>query len=161
MMNKLHPIRLALCAGVLAVSLLAALPVAAKTDAPVRISAATSGSPRVGQPLTVALSFRTEKSGQLLSVRYTIEGTVVLQSPASEQLSSDAEGRATTTLTLTPTGDGPYFLNVFATVGGRTQAVSVPLAVVSTDTRRSSPQSRSAAQSRGGFIQLEAIETVR
>jgi hypothetical protein len=149
MMNKLHPIRLALCAGVLAVSLLAALPVAAKTDAPVRISAATSGSPRVGQPLTVALSFRTEKSGQLLSVRYTIEGTVVLQSPASEQLSSDAEGR------------GPYFLNVFATVGGRTQAVSVPLAVVSTDTRRSSPQSRSAAQSRGGFIQLEAIETVR
>ena len=161
MMNKLHPIRPALLTGVLAVALLAALPVAAKTDAPVRISATTSGSPHAGQPLTVALSFRTEKGGQPLSVRYTTEGAVVLQSSASEQLGSDAEGRATTTVTLTPTGDGPYFLNVFATVGGYTRAVSVPLAAGSTDTRRSSPQSRSAAQPRGGFIELEAIETVR
>jgi hypothetical protein len=161
MMNKLHPIRWALLAGVLTAALLAALPVAAKTDAPVRISAATSGSPLTGQPLTVALSFRTEKSGQPLSVRYTAEGAVVLQSPASEQLSSDAEGRASTTVTLTPTGNGQHFLNVFATVGGRTQAVSVPLAVGSADARRSKPQSRSAAPTSGGFIELKAAETVR
>lgn len=160
-MNKLHFIRPALSAGVLAVALLVAPPVGAKTDGPVRISATTSGSLRVGQPLTVTLVFRTEKGGEPLSARYTVEGAMVLQSPAGEQLTSDAAGRASTTVTLTPTGDGPHFLNVFATVGARTKAVSVPLSVGPAETSRSSRQSRSPVQTRGGFIELEAAETVR
>lgn len=162
-MDKLHFIRPALRAGILAVGLLSLLPMAgaaAKTDGAVRIAATTSSSPRVGQPLTVTLVFRTAKGGQPLSARYTTEGAVVLQSPASEQLKSDAEGRVSTTVTLTPTGDGRHFLNVFATVGGRTQAVSVPLSVGTVDTRRSGLQARSASQAQDGFIELEAVETV-
>ena len=85
----------------------------------------------------------------------------MLQSPASEQLSLDAEGRASTRVTLTPLADGQHFLNVFASVGGRTRAASVPLTVGSADLRRSSPQARSAAQPRAGFVEFEAVETVR
>lgn len=164
MNNKLQLIRPALSASALAFGLLAALPalpVAAKTEVPVQVSASTSASPRTGQPLSVTLSFRTAKGGQSLSTRYTTEGGVVLQSAPSEQLSSDAQGRATTTVTLTPTSDGVHFLNVFATVGGRTRAVSVPLSVGTQDARQGPLQARSAAPTRNGFIELKADERVR
>lgn len=164
MNTLLHPIRPALRAGILSAALLAALPlaaVAAKTDAPVQVSAATSGTLRVGQPLTVTLTFRTAKGGQALAAHYTTEGALVLQSPADVALNSDTKGQATASVTLTPTGDGEHFLNVFATVDGRTRAVSVPLAIGSTDARKSAQQTRSAAPARGGFVELKAVETVR
>lgn len=162
-MNKLHFVRPVLRSGVLAIALLAALPtgaIAGKADAAVRISATSTGTPHAGQPLTVTLVFHTDKGGQPLTARYTTEGGIVLQSPASAQMSSDAEGRASATVTLTPTSDGMHFLNVFATVGGRTRAVSVPLAVGSAATR-STAQPLSSTRKRGGYIELQADESVR
>ncbi|MGB7479938.1 MAG: hypothetical protein WA924_06415, partial [Burkholderiaceae bacterium] len=77
----------------------------------------------------LALQFRTGSANATLNVEYRTEGGLALQGAAAVQLTANQDGIASDAPVVRALADGVHYLNVFVTVNGRSQAVSIPVAV--------------------------------
>lgn len=147
------------CALMLGASLAVAQPgaPAGKDYGHVRVQAAAAKG-AVDSPVGVQIDYAgLPASGA--SVAYATEGGLTLQSPASKQLTADSRGAAQDTVVVRAASDGAYFLNVFVSANGATQAVSIPVTVGNATLK---PRAAKAVSTPAGqsVIEMPAQQTV-
>jgi hypothetical protein len=125
------------------VSVRAAIPAQGSPDSPVKVQLDFAGLPAAGASIT-----------------YTTEGGLTLTSAASKRLTPDSKGRSHDTVVVRAAAAGVYFLNVFASADGVTQAVSIPVTV---GTAILKPRAASAVTTPTGgrTIDMPAQQTIR
>jgi hypothetical protein len=100
---------------------------AGKDYSSVKVQATSPARGAPGSPVNVQIDYAgLPASGA--SVTYTVEG-LTLGSPATRQLKPDVKGAAHDTVIVQAKSAGVFFVNVFATTKGVTQAVSIPVTI--------------------------------
>lgn len=102
---------------------------AGKPGAAVDVQLTGGGRLASGAQAPLALQFRTGSANATLNVEYRTEGGLALQGAAAVQLTANQDGIASDAPVVRALADGVHYLNVFVTVNGRSQAVSIPVAV--------------------------------
>lgn len=108
---------------------------AAKPGAPVSLEYALRGTPRVGEPVNIDLTFVAGGNSEALEIFCSVDDALSLtdgefsfQNPANGDSSSH-------TITVTPQVEGYHYINVIARMGNRARAFAVPVAVGDVDPR--------------------------
>jgi len=138
MFQRQHPVRIAAalaCALALIAPQAASAAGTAMVTAPMKGSGAgvvvqyrVDGTPEVGRPVSVLLSFGgiTDPAGA--AVRLSTQGGLSLVGAESTRSLPTAQ-TTTWTVQVVPAAEGLGYLNVFTTQGGATSATSVPVPV--------------------------------
>jgi hypothetical protein len=101
---------------------------AGKSYGTVRVHPASPAQGAPGSAVNVQIDY-TGLPVSGASVTYTTEDSLTLGSTATKQLTPDSRGAAHDTVVVQAKSAGVYFLNVFATAKGVTQAVSIPVTI--------------------------------
>jgi len=106
-----------------------ALPHAGKPGASVEVQLTGASRLANGAQAPLTLQFRTGKANTAVAVEYRTEGALALQGASIVQLTTNQDGIASDAPVVRALADGVHYLNVFVTVNGRGQAVSIPVTV--------------------------------
>lgn len=133
-----------------------------KPSAPVTLNYEWLGTPALGQPITLRLSFSAQGEAADLRLRYAGEGAVSLRAGGEEQVSLRAEPAPVRELVVVPSREGLHHVNVFVELGDRARAFSIPLQVGKVDMKTLlKPQGKLVQTPEGQtLISLPAEETV-
>lgn len=104
---------------------------AAKPGAPVSLEYSLRGSPQVGLPVDVDLTFLSGGSGETLEILCSVDEALTLREGAFSLPSPGGSH----TITVTPEVEGYHYINVIARMGDQARAFAVPVPVGNVDVR--------------------------